>query len=143
MRGGFLHNEVLLAPLAALVRAAGVECFAEFQIRDGRNSGFIDLYFEGNGRRVAVEAETRSERERNDVFKALQVNATHLLIVTPDSRTAAAIRRRLDREFPASESIDLCIEVFPFSAAKQRISEFLTKKVSPVSHADNKTRDIK
>lgn len=88
-RGKFLHNHVLLAPMAALLTEFGAGLCFEYPVRrDGRTRGYIDLLAIVDDRRVAVEAECSIQRIVNDIRKAEVAGVDLLVIVMPNSNLA-------------------------------------------------------
>ncbi len=97
MRGGFLHNEVILASVAQEFEQAEWQVELEVPIRMGESIGFVDLVADRDGWCVAVEAECSPRRVGRDLDKAQALRAHELWIVTPNAGVAAAVRRSLDR----------------------------------------------
>lgn len=95
MRGGFLHNSVLLDPIEKHFSDLGAEVHREFRIPSSRILGFVDLYVELGNLRVCCEAELSPDRVFGDVRKAIEVAAVELLIVVPHAGLARSIRNRL------------------------------------------------
>ncbi len=97
MRGGFVHNRVLVDRLDAAFRAIGAATWLECPIGPGFPRGFVDILATREGVRVVCEVELRANRVDHAVRKAAWLNADYLLLVTPNGRTARAIRARLAR----------------------------------------------
>jgi hypothetical protein len=97
MRGGFVHNRVLVERLDAAFRAVGARTRLEYPIGPGTPSGFVDILATKDGVRVVCEAELRARRVEHALRKAVQLDADYLLVVTANGRTARAIRARLAR----------------------------------------------
>lgn len=95
MRGGFVHNKVLLDSIDALLRRAGAQTQREVHVhRDGLR-GAIDLVATMSDTKLAIEAELTPARVVRDVEKARAIEADLLVIVAPTRRIADAIVRRL------------------------------------------------
>lgn len=97
MRGGRIHNDVLIAPLLRSFEAAGWTGDTEVPVRMGETIRFIDLVAERDGCCIAVEAEMSGRRIDRDLEKAQAIHAAELWIVTPNARVAGAARRTLRR----------------------------------------------
>ena len=97
MRGGFIHNDVLVYGLVRLFEAEGWSCDTEVPVRMGESIGFIDLVAELDGFCIAVEAEMSVRRIDWDLQKAQSLGATELWVVTPNASVAGAVRRALRR----------------------------------------------
>lgn len=97
MRGKFLHNTVLISRIAALFHQTDATIYHEYPTGPGRTAGFVDLFILYKTWRFAVEAELSADRVSNDVAKAIALRADLLLIVTPNSRVATAVRRQVQR----------------------------------------------
>lgn len=95
MRGGFLHNSVLLDPLEDHFVRLGADVHREFMVRSDQLLGFVDLFVVLGRHRIACEAELSPARVHRDVQKSLALAATLLLIVVPHPRLLRSIRRRL------------------------------------------------
>jgi hypothetical protein len=97
MRGGFLHNEVLVKRLRQMAQECGAAVHLEAPVRIDGVVNYIDLAIEKGGQVTVCEPEQSWRRVDNDVRKAVAFGAQRLLIVTPDSHTAQACRRQLRR----------------------------------------------
>lgn len=88
-RGGFLHNRILLAPVAELLSDFGARVRFEYPVRrDGCTIGYIDLFAIVEDRRIAVEVECSTQRLGNDIRKVQVVGVDLLLIVMPNRKLA-------------------------------------------------------
>lgn len=96
MRGTFLHNEVLIQPLDLAFCFIGALTFREWYVNDCETKGYVDLWVEMNGFRIAVEAELTSKRVAHDLRKARALHADELWIVVPTVRVARAVHRKLN-----------------------------------------------
>jgi hypothetical protein len=97
MRGGWLHNEVLVARLEKQFQKLGIRAVREFPVRVGTRHGFVDLYVEGTGWKLACEAETSPRRIPWDISKAEAICAP-LAVITPTYDVAQACRNLIRRE---------------------------------------------
>ncbi len=95
MRGGFVHNRVLVGRLEAAFRAAGAETLREYPTGPAAPRGFVDLYVTKNGVVVVCEAELRATRATLAVEKAMALDANVLLLVVPRQTVARATVARL------------------------------------------------
>ena len=95
MRGGFLHNSILLNPIETHFLQLGAEVRREHRTESSGFLGFVDLFVLLGVHRLVFEAELSADRVHRDVSKAIQLEATQLLIVVPCSRLVRSIRRRL------------------------------------------------
>ncbi len=118
---GFVHEEILLRPVAGHFCKAGARIHHQYRTGPGRRAGMIDLFIEYGSHRIAIEAETSPDRVGNDVAKAVAVRATLLLIIAPERRIAKAVRRRLNRPNSPGASDELEVWVLPLGQALQRI----------------------
>ncbi len=92
MRGGFLHNTVLITPIEQFFCELAACVSREHPIRPGRGAPAVDLFIELQHERIVVEAELTARRITVALKKAQTLEATHLLIITPTSRTAERAR---------------------------------------------------
>ncbi len=99
MRGGYLHNAIMISVLAELFELEGWHTDQEVPIRMGSSIRFVDLVAEREGHSIAIEAESSPKRIEGDLDKAQAMGAQELWIVTPTARIAAGVRRKLDRLF--------------------------------------------
>ena len=95
MRGGFLHNKVLIEPLDTSLRRAGAVTHLEYAVRVDDRIGYVDLFAELIGRRIAVEAERSVHRIEGDLRKAEALEVDELWIVVPTAGVARSVRRKL------------------------------------------------
>lgn len=119
MRGGHLHNEVLIAPLEAAARRLGARTHLEHPVSVGSRTLFLDLAIFIGLHRIAVEAELSPARIRNDLRKAFAFRAHELWIVAPNAQRARVFRRAL--KVPAASSTGTRVFVFTQGQAAQRI----------------------
>ena len=95
--GGFVHEQVILDPLAEALRRAGARVRRPAKAGWGRDAGHTDLFATIGSHRIAIEAECTAKRITGDLGKAMALNATELWIVVPTGKVAAAVRRKLQR----------------------------------------------
>lgn len=106
MRGNTIHNQ-LLKPFAQRFQERRASIQWEYPTRIGKGAGFIDLFITYQEHDICIEAELSADRVPNDVKKAIAVNASLLLIVTPNAQVKAAAQRKLIRCF-TSVSFRIC-----------------------------------
>lgn len=118
MRGGFMHNVVLVNCLLEAFEREGWSCDTEVPVRLGEGMGFIDLVAELDGYCIAVEAELSAKRIERDIQKAQALHAAELWIVTPNTRVAESVRRGLLRldVYVAGDHEDITSGLFGQSA---------------------------
>ena len=95
MRGSFLHNRVMLDRIAARYLARGAIVRRECPTRDGRDTGYVDLCIDEDGRRWVYEAELGPQRVPNGLTKARELGANVLTFVAPNGSVLSRIRRAL------------------------------------------------
>ena len=95
MRGGFVHNRVLIARLDAALRAVGATTRLEYPTAPSSPRGFVDIYATLGDLRIVCEAELRASRVEVAVSKATALQADYLLLVVPNQRVARAVRAQL------------------------------------------------
>jgi hypothetical protein len=121
MRGGWLHNQALIAPLEAWFRSRGALVYREFRVRRGTCLGFIDLFATFGSLRIACEAELSPARVPVDIAKAEAVQADLLLILVPTPAVARAIRQKFLSSQRPNLRQDIAIWILPLGAALQRL----------------------
>lgn len=95
MRGGFLHNIVLVDSLHKALSEQGARVYREYQVAPGRRSGFIDLVAVRGSEWIAIEAELTPDRIGWDMEKADAIGASLLLVVMPHGRAVSRARKSL------------------------------------------------
>lgn len=95
MRGGFVHNLVMVATLAADALSVGCEVAFEVAVKLASSMGFIDIVIRKAEMLISVEAERSARRIMNDLKKAEAIDADELWLVVPTARVACTVRRRL------------------------------------------------
>ena len=118
MKGGFVHG-VLVRGIVDLLRQHGARVWVECLVRLPKGWGFVDVFTERDGCRIAFEAELTARRVAKDLAKAEAIGAELLVIVTPDERTAAKARRGV-------RTTELEVWVLPLGKALQRLGEMFS-----------------
>ncbi len=122
MRGGYVHNHVLLDPIEQKARRLGAAVDREAAIRVGGRVLYGDLLIRGGSRRILVEAELSSRRVPNDLAKAAALGACELWVVVPNSRVAGSVRWNLSQDGTQSRP-GLFVLLLP--QALQRVEELI------------------
>lgn len=91
MRGGYLHNKILLDPLDRAFRGVGALVRREMMVRLDSRMAYVDLFAELGGRKFAIEAELSVHRIEKDLMKGMALNADELWIVVPHRRAARCV----------------------------------------------------
>lgn len=130
MKGGFLHNEVLLAPLEGYFRGLGAPVHREHPAESGRSPRAVDLFVTWGTRRIVIEAELTARRVLDDVAKAELLNATLLLVVVPTARIAEAARGRIAQADLTRTS--MAIWVLPLGPALERVRRCFPFSSNPI-----------
>ena len=121
MRGGYLHNHLLVRPVEEAFRVHGVRTRREVHAVTEAGQGFIDLVAERDGQIVAVEAELTPRRIQYDVSKAASVGASELWIIVPTWRMADLVRRALEQV--NSDVSEPGVFVLTVGQARQRVTQ--------------------
>ena len=95
MRGGYIHNRVLLDPIDQKAWSLGVQVDREVAIRVDGKILYGDLLIQGSTKLILVEAELTSKRIQSDLAKAAALGACELWIVVPNPRIARSARQEL------------------------------------------------
>ena len=98
MRGGYVHNHVLLDPIEQKARRLGAAVDREAAIRVGGRVLYGDLLIRDGSRRILVEAELSSRRVPNDLAKAAALGACDLWVVVPNPKVARSVRWKLSQQ---------------------------------------------
>ena len=101
MRGGYIHNRVLLDPIDQQARRFGIQVDREVAIRVNGRVLYGDLLIQGRSKRILVEVELSSKRIPTDLAKAAAVGVCELWVVVPNPRVAGSVQQKL---------LQLCIE---------------------------------
>ncbi len=122
MRGGFIHNQVLLDPIAQNASQLGFHVDREVPIAVGERVLYGDLLIQRHSQLVLVEAELSSKRIANDLLKAEASGACELWLVVPNPKVARSVRRTLSRQPFKPSTFGLFVFLLPL--ALQRLREF-------------------
>ena len=95
MRGGYIHNRVLLDPIDQKAWRFGAQVDREVSIRVGGQVLYGDLLIRSGSKRILVEAELSARRIPNDLAKAVAFRVSELWLVVPNPRLAQSVRRKL------------------------------------------------
>ncbi len=104
MRGGYVHNHVLLDPIEQKARRLGAAVEREAAIRVGGRVLYGDLLIRGGSRRILVEAELSSRRVPNDLAKAAALGTCDLWVVVSNSRVAGSVARQTEGDANESQA---------------------------------------
>ena len=96
MRGGHLHERLLLDPLEKAFQRYGATVTRQARSRPGPGGGYVDLLVVWGRNCLAVEVETTPRRVGNDLKKAADLGAW-LWVVVSNRTVAAGVRRHLKR----------------------------------------------
>jgi hypothetical protein len=124
MRGDYLHNTLLVAPIAAFLRRAGAEVRLEHPGGRGRKAGYVDLFAKWDDWRIVCEAELLTKRVPHDIAKAITLQADLLLIVVPDGRQARVAEQAVRRARAHVLSEGLTIWTLAPGPALRRLQNF-------------------
>ena len=122
MRGGYIHNRVLLDPIAQNASQLGFRIDREVPIAVGERVLYGDLLIQRHSQLVLVEAELSSKRIANDLVKAVASGACELWLVVPNPRVARSVRRKLLQQTIKRGTSGLFVLLLP--QALQRLEEF-------------------
>ena len=140
MRGGYLHNMLLIGSVQEECARRGINTATEVKVSDGNRTGYIDLVMEIDGYRIAVEAELTSKRIEKDLWKARLARVDELWVLVPNKRVEKSLRRTLARLPRPSEK--LAIYVLPLGGALKELSNrFPLIFIPNQTQKTNKERD--
>ena len=140
MRGGYLHNMLLIGSVQEECERRDIKTATEGKVSDGIRTGYIDLVIEGDGYQIAVEAELTSKRIDKDMWKARLARVDELWLLVPNKRIEKSLRRRLARLPRPSE--ELAIYVLPLGGALKELSNRFSLIFMPnQTQKTNKERD--
>ena len=122
MRGGYIHNRVLLDPIAQNALQLGFLIDREVPIAVGERVLYGDLLIQRHSQLILVEVELSSKRIANDLLKAEALGACELWLVIPNPKVARSVRRFLSRQPFKSGTCDLFVLLLP--KVLQRLREF-------------------
>jgi len=95
MKGGYVHERLLLDGIEKLFRERGLDVERQVGTTKGKRARYADLMVKIGSQRLIVEAETSSKRIKGDLQKANEVSATWLWIVVPNRKVADSVQKRL------------------------------------------------
>jgi len=136
MRGGFLHNNVLVRGLCAQCGRIGARAEIEVPVRCGQRTRFIDVVVRNESEVIALEVECDARRIEWDVEKAMAFGADEFWIVVPDAHLACRVRRQVDKYQQSTEAGVIC--VLTYGQALER----LRKCFSLISAANTQEKQI-
>ncbi len=122
MRGGYIHNRVLLDPIAQNASQLGFRVDREVPIAVGERVLYGDLLIQRHSQLVLVEAELSSRRIANDLVKAAASGACELWLVVPTPNVARSVRRALSQQPFKPGTCGLFVFLLP--QVLQRVREF-------------------
>lgn len=123
MRGKFLHNRVMVAPLVLALERLGYAVSVEQPVRPGQRPPCADMFLVVRGRRIVIEAEGSCARIKNDLIKARSLQADLLLIVVPHARLRLRVQTGLIQLIGRSHPDLLLVKVLTLGAALRWISD--------------------
>ena len=140
MKGGPVHENVLLDEMEKCLRKVGASVRRQVPTGPGRGPRYADLVAAAGAGRLVIEAEMSSQRVAEDLQKALDLGATWLWIVAPSPRVARSVRRRLQRIGAGENEPWLC--VLTLGQAIERVRKyfplFFIPKDEGKTNAENK-----
>lgn len=119
MKGGYLHNVLLIGSLREECARLGIETATEVQVCKGTHTGYLDLLMRPEGYSISVEAELTGKRIRNDLWKAETAGVDELWILVPTLRVGKSVSRVLSRVPQVPK--DLRVFVLPLGRAVQAL----------------------
>ena len=121
MRGGYVHNRVLIDPIAQKAGRLGAEVDREVAMEvDGRVL-YGDLLIRMGSKRILVEAELSARRIPNDVAKAVGSRVCELWVVVPNLTVAQSVRRKVFQQSSIQPRAELFVLLLP--QALQRLED--------------------
>lgn len=139
MRGGHIHNKVLLPPVITHLRALGASIALEHPVKVGTRNGAVDILADLRSRRLVVEAENSCRRVGWDVEKARALMVDALLIVTPSARVAHACRQEARRKMAVENCPGFGIYVLTLGLVHQWLSNYFRLFSAPFEASASKT----
>lgn len=131
MRGAFLHN-TLITRLARSLQRRGYETYLECPLETGQRQRAVDLRFGLSGQFHYIEVELDTDRIPQDLAKARLLFPALVLIVTPTTRGARAVRAKLERMRAAKRARPANVQILHFGAALKWIeTDALARFVTP------------
>jgi len=119
MRGDYVHNVLLVRPVAKALLLIGAIVRFEYPISSGRHPFFVDLFATLDSHRIVCEAENSPRRIARDLEKARLLRARLLLFLVPTPAVAAAVKRRIASLNAGSWPDGCAIRVLTLPAALQ------------------------
>lgn len=110
MRGGHVHNHILLPPVLAELEASGATITLEARVKVDARSGAVDVLASIWDRCLVVEVETSSARAAWDVEKAGALKADCLAILAPTAAVANSCRQKIEQTLVAKKFPGLRIQ---------------------------------
>lgn len=122
MKGGYIHERLLLDTIERLFKGQGAEVERQVATLKGRRTRYADLIVRAGTHRLIVEAETSSRRIKGDLQKANEVSATYLWIVVANRKVADSVRKRLRKLNVRENQPWLCI--LTLGQATERVANY-------------------
>ena len=138
MRGGFVHNHVLLESIAKRASQLGAKIDCEVPVGVGERVLYGDLLIQSGSQRILIEAEMSSKRIANDLAKAMALDANELWLVVPNPRVARSIRRKLSQMLIVPRIPGLFILLLP--QALQRLEYLFELNSFPNAETEKKRK---
>jgi len=139
MRGGYVHNKVLIPSVVCHCRAAGAIVLLEHPVQADRRKGAVDLLAQLGPKRLVMEVENSCRRVCWDVEKARALGANALIILVPDGRVASACRREVRRLLAASSPQEFCICILTLGSVHQWLNKYFRLFSTPIETSASKT----
>lgn len=139
MRGGHVHNKVLLPPVITHCRALKASLSLEHPVKVGSRSGAVDILAEFNSWRLVIEAENTCRRIDWDIQKAWSLEADALLIVVPNTRVAHACRWEARQKTAGVKVSRLEIHILTLGVVHQWLSDYFRLISAPIEAFASKT----
>lgn len=122
MRGGHVHNRVLLGPVEQVAsNLPDVQVEPEAAIEVGNQTLYADLLITIGSKRILIEAEMSARRIEKDLEKAIAFEQCELWIVVPDPKVRKSVQRKLAAQPKPDKR--LSVLVLFFSQAIERVRE--------------------
>lgn len=119
MRGGAIHNQVLVGEMTTCLASVSAVFSTEVHVAPGRRSGYVDILAFLWGLMIVIEAETTPRRVWRDLAKATQLEADLLLVITPST----VVRRACETAFAGDRTpISPVIKCLTLGSAKQLVT---------------------
>ena len=122
MRGGYIHNHVLIDLVAQEAMRLGAQIDCEVAIEVGEKIMYGDLLIQNGLQRILVEAEMSSKRIANDLAKAAALDVCELWILVPNPKVAQSVKRRLSKQ--SIKLVTPGLFILLLSQALQRLAKF-------------------